>query len=64
MTRTVFPLGIGTKDEVNECDLAIVCVPTPSREDGSCDTTIIEEVVSWLKTPLILFKSAVEPGTT
>ncbi|KKK77412.1 hypothetical protein LCGC14_2853880 [marine sediment metagenome] len=58
------PLGIGTKDEVNECDLAIVCVPTPSREDGSCDTSIIEEVVSWLKTPLILFKSAVEPGTT
>ena len=58
------PLGIGTKDEVNQCELAIVCVPTPSREDGTCDISIIEEVVSWLKTPLILFKSAVEPGTT
>ena len=24
--------------QVNRCDLAIICVPTPERPDGSCDT--------------------------
>ena len=43
--------------------MVIVCVPTPSNEDGSCNTSVIEECVSWI-TPLILIKSAVEPGTT
>lgn len=57
------PQGIGTQGEVNECDMAIVCVPTPMLEDKSCDTSIVEEVVSWLETPLILIKSALEPGT-
>ena len=58
------PKGIGTREEVNKCDLAIVCVPSPMKEDGSCDTSIIESVVGWLKTPLIMIKSAVRPGTT
>lgn len=52
------------RDEVNECELAIVCVPTPMKEDGSADTSIVEEVVAWLKTPLILVKSTIPPGTT
>ncbi len=47
-----------------ECELAIVCVPTPSREDGGCDTSIVESVVDSLDTPLILIKSTCEPGTT
>lgn len=50
--------------EVNKCDLAIVCVPTKMNEDGSCDTSIVEEVMSWLETPLILIKSTIPPGTT
>lgn len=53
-----------TKDEVNCADLAVVCVPTLSRDDGSCDTTIVEETIAWLTTPLILIKSTVTPGTT
>lgn len=53
-----------TKEEVNSCDLAVVCVPTPMADDGSCDTSIVQEVVYWLKVPLILIKSTVEPGTT
>lgn len=57
------PLGIGNKERVNKCKLAIICVPTPSKKDGSCDTSIVEGVVSWLKTELILIKSAIEPGT-
>lgn len=57
------PRNIGTKEEVNTCDLAIICVPTPSLKDGSCDTSIVEEVISWIETPLFLIKSALEPGT-
>lgn len=66
-----------TKEDINKnCSLAIVCVPTPpigmdeQRVDDDCDTflqadtSIVEEVVSWLKTPLILIKSTVPPFTT
>lgn len=52
------------KETINKCDLSIVCVPTPQKEDGTCDISIVEEVVSWLETPLILIKSTVKPGTT
>jgi nucleotide sugar dehydrogenase len=45
-------------------DLAIVCVPTPRSEDGSCDLTCVEDVMSQLETPLILLKSTIEVGTT
>jgi nucleotide sugar dehydrogenase len=50
--------------DVNTNDLAIVCVPTPSLEDGSCDISIVEETIAWLETPLILIKSTIPPGTT
>lgn len=52
------------RPEVNGCDLAIVSVPTIMNEDGTCDTSIVEEVVDWLETPLILIKSTIPPGTT
>lgn len=48
---------------VNQCDLALICVPTDLK-DGELDTSIVEEVVDWLETPLILIKSALQPGTT
>jgi UDPglucose 6-dehydrogenase len=59
------PLGYEDKDAVNKCDLAVVCVPTPSqsKENDSCDISAVEEVVSWITCP-ILIKSAVIPGTT
>ncbi len=58
-------LGVASKAEINACDLAVVCVPTPTAQDGgSCDTSIVEEVVGWLETPLILIKSTVAVGTT
>jgi len=42
-----------------------VCVPTPMKPDGSCDTSIVAEVVAGLGTsrPIVL-KSTVPPGTT
>ena len=53
-----------TKEEINKCDLGVICVPTPENADGSCNTSIVEETVSWLTTRLILLKSTVEIGTT
>jgi UDPglucose 6-dehydrogenase len=58
-----YPLSV-SKEEINNCDLGVICVPTPENEDGSCNTSIVEETVSWLSTPLILLKSTVEIGTT
>lgn len=53
-----------SRKEVNACDLAIVAVPTKMLPDGSCDISIVQEVVGWLETPLILIKSTIPPGTT
>lgn len=50
--------------EINTADVGFVCVPTPMKKDGSCDTSIVEEVVSKLKTSLIIIRSTIEPGTT
>ena len=70
---------------VNNCDLAIVAVPTDPitkidqdrlieskvnkevekpKLKTELDMSIVEDVVSWLDTPLILIKSALQPGTT
>ncbi len=58
------PLVIGnTKEEINTCGLAIVCVPTPMAGNYDVDLSIIKETIAWLETPLILIKSAVPPGT-
>mgnify|MGYP001610084135 CR=1 FL=1 len=55
--------GIGTKNEINKTDMVVVAVPTNPMPDGSLDMSIIEEVVGWIETPLILIKSALMPGT-
>ena len=57
------PKGKGSRKLVNACDMAIICVPTDPKKDGSLDMSIVEEVVRWLETPLILIKSALMPGT-
>lgn len=64
----------GARLAVNKCDLALVCVPTdakikptkhisPPHETSELDMSIVEGVVGWLETPLILIKSALQPGT-
>lgn len=58
------PVGNLTCTDINKADVAFVCVPTPSKRDGNCDVSIVEEVVSKLKVPLIIIRSTVEPGTT
>jgi UDPglucose 6-dehydrogenase len=56
-------LNIGSQDEINSSDIAIVAVPTDPLPDGSLDMSIVESVVDWLETDLILIKSALMPGT-
>ena len=52
--------------EVNEnADYIFVCVPTPQAKDGSCDTSIVEDVVSKINDgKVVIIKSTVPPGTT
>lgn len=62
---------------VNQCDLALIAVPTDLKTEHyqdknnpevylpkqELDMSIVEDVVDWLETPLILIKSALQPGT-
>lgn len=49
---------------VNQCDVAIIAVPTDYKEDGTLDVSIVEDVVDWVDCETILIKSALQPGTT
>lgn len=44
-------------------DIAFVCVPTNNLEDGSLDSSIVEEVVKNAQEDLIVMRSTVMPGT-
>lgn len=54
----------GKKSEVNKCDIAFICVPTPNQKKKELDISIVEEVVSWCKCSLLVIRSTVNPGTT
>ncbi|MBN2448546.1 MAG: hypothetical protein JXO22_17595 [Phycisphaerae bacterium] len=53
-----------TKEQINACDFVFINVPTKMNDDGSCDTSIVEESVAWIDGPLIIIRSTVAPGTT
>ena len=53
-----------SKNAINKCDIAIVCVNTPQSKNGSADLSQVNNVLSWLKVPLIIIKSTIPPGTT
>lgn len=55
---------LGSQEEINRCDISFICVPTPQAADGSCDTRIVEEVLQWLETPIIVIRSTVPVGFT
>ena len=49
-------------------EACFICVPTPSNEDGECDTSIVSEILRDLSDlkylGIVAIKSTVEPGTT
>ena len=55
---------IGTREAINECDVAFVCVPTPRAADGHCDASIVEYVLNWIESGVIVLRSTVPVGFT
>jgi UDPglucose 6-dehydrogenase len=55
---------LGSPEEINACDAAFVCVPTPMGKDGSCDVSAVEEVVGWCACKVIILRSTVRVGFT
>lgn len=58
------PEYASNRDAINRCDAVFIGVPTPMSDDGSCNTSIVEEAVAWCAAPLIIVRSTVSPGTT
>lgn len=66
----------GVYTDLNDClgdeDFIFVCVPTPSKIDGSIDLSVVESVTKKIAgichnkgySPNVVFKSTVIPGTT
>jgi len=61
------------EDIVELSNIIFVCVPTPMKRDGSCDTSIVEAVVNDINDMVVsrnvsgrvvVIKSTVPPGTT
>ena len=58
----------------NKADIIFVCLPTPMRKNGSCDTRILENAIDRIYSkckelnrthlPALIIKSTVPPGTT
>lgn len=61
-------------DVTEKSEIIFVCVPTPMRKDGSCDTRILENAVDDIyrvfqdsqrkEGPILVIKSTIPPGTT
>ncbi len=52
------------EDPPKDFDVAFVCVPTPPRLDGSCDTSIVERAVRENSARVFCIRSTIPPGTT
>ena len=66
--RDLFCYDVDTKkgynDDVNKADVVFISVPTPPNPDGSCNVSIVENVVSTVKDgKIVVVKSTVSPGT-
>ena len=71
-TYDKYDLGKSTHSKISDIvelsDVIFVCVPTPMRQDGSCYTGIVEEVIREINETatdhIIVIKSTIPPGTT
>lgn len=54
--------------DVMDAEVCFICVPTNQKEDGSCDISIVDEIINsltlWEYRGIIVIKSTVTPGTT
>lgn len=62
-------IKLNTKlEDLLKTEVVFICVPTPQKEDGSCDTSIVESVVHDLKSlnysGIVAIRSTITPGTT
>lgn len=60
---------VRNSEQANETNIYFVCVPTPSKDSGECDTSIVDNVIESLsrlctKTSIVYVKSTLQPGTT
>ena len=44
-------------------DVAFICVPTPCKGAGECDTSIVEQAISQVNARIYCIRSTVPPGT-
>lgn len=53
-----------TYKDLMDCDGVFICVPSPSNDDGSCDTSILENVLEQLKdySGVIISKTTAPPA--
>lgn len=56
--------AIGNKEEMSGCECIFVCVPTPMNDDGSCNTSAVDEVLEWAEAEVIVIRSTVPVGYT
>jgi UDPglucose 6-dehydrogenase len=56
--------ALGSRAEINACDVVFVSVPTPRAADGSSDSSIVENVIGWIAAPTVVIRSTVAVGTT
>jgi nucleotide sugar dehydrogenase len=56
----------GFFDNVNYADVIFVSVPTPSKDDGTCNTSIVESVIKEKieDSKIVVIKSTIPPSTT
>ncbi|MFI3166485.1 MAG: hypothetical protein R3Y32_00030 [Bacillota bacterium] len=54
----------GSLEDINKCDIAFICVPTPMKIDGSCCVEIVDEVLSQVNCKVIVLRSTVPVGYT
>ena len=57
--------GIGSIEDINKADVVYICVPTPSKQNGTCDISVVDEAIGYLKgSKVVVIKSTIVPGTT
>jgi UDPglucose 6-dehydrogenase len=53
----------GDDKPINHYDYCHICVPTPANKDGSCDISIVEDVLQVVDADVYIIRSTIPPGT-